>query len=301
MIFIRIAILLFSLGICNIANSQTNSQLELRIVTADRSEPTERIVKQLLIKFPKAAVISSGRMQKKANVIYIAVGPSALRSLIDQDIDGAIASIFTSRKSYELIMEAGSPSKNYSRVITAIYADPSPIIQMQLIALLFQKRVSVAVLAMEKTRTSFPLLRHAALENNLKLKITEVSSDSDIKEELNLITGEDVLLAMPDNEIYNENNIRTILMSTYRKNIAIVGFSVALVKAGALGTTYSNIDDIVAQTEEILIDFSSSGKLPRPQYPKYFSTAINDAVAHSLNIQIGDNVRKFAQRYTASK
>jgi len=61
-----------------------------------------------------------------------------------------------------------------------------------------------------------------------------------------LLIDSDVLLAVPDSEIYNSNSIRNILLSSYRRGIPLVGFSQAYVKAGALCAIFSTPEQLAA-------------------------------------------------------
>jgi ABC-type uncharacterized transport system substrate-binding protein len=105
----------------------------------------------------------------------------------------------------------------------------------------------------------------------------------------------EVLLALPDSAVYNPENIRNILLSTYHRKQAVIGFSADMVKVGALASTYSEIEDINAQVAEMAAGFVASGKLPAPQFPRYFRTAINEGVARSLDIAVSDEARRFAR------
>ena len=105
----------------------------------------------------------------------------------------------------------------------------------------------------------------------------------------------EVLLALPDSAVYNPENIRNILLSTYRRKQAVIGFSSDMVKVGALATTYSEIEDINAQVAEMAASFVATGDLPPPQFPRYFRTAINEGVARSLDIAVSDEARRFAR------
>jgi ABC-type uncharacterized transport system substrate-binding protein len=68
-----------------------------------------------------------------------------------------------------------------------------------------------------------------------------------------------------------------------------------MVKAGALATTYSEVEDINAQVAEIVASYVSGGELPAPEFPRYFHTIVNEGVARSLDVEVPDNVRKFAR------
>jgi hypothetical protein len=59
----------------------------------------------------------------------------------------------------------------------------------------------------------------------------------------------------PTAAVYNAENFRNILLSTYRHKQGVIGFSSDMVKAGALATTYSEIEDINAQVAEMAAGF----------------------------------------------
>lgn len=269
---------------------------DVRIVIADESEPTKRIVEGLQKRFPSAQVVTdfTAGLPKKRNVIYIAVGPSALRSLLAKDLDGVIVSIFTSSQAYRVILE--STPKARVNAVTAIYAEPSPFSQLHLISMLYKRRVRVAVLVSDKTSYLLPTLSLAAVQANVDLTVEHVFADDGLNRVLNRVAHVPVILAIPDSTIYSADNIRTILVTTYRHNQAVVGFSASLVAAGAMASTVSSIEDVLAQTEELLLAFAASGRLPEPQFPKYFDVVINDQVARSINVVIDDSVRRISRK-----
>jgi ABC-type uncharacterized transport system substrate-binding protein len=119
---------------------------------------------------------------------------------------------------------------------------------------------------------------------------------ADINRLLNQIAQTDVLLALPDSTVYSTESIRNILLSTYRHKQGVIGFSSDMVKAGALATTYSDIEDIDAQVAEIASAYVAGGELSPPQFPRYFRTIVNEGVARSLDLTVGDEVRSFARR-----
>ena len=124
-----------------------------------------------------------------------------------------------------------------------------------------------------------PILQTAAEQLKTPLTVEKFNDGDNINRVLARIANVPVILAMPDGTVYNAENIKNILVTAYRRSQPVVGFSAPLVKAGALASTYSDIEDIDAQAEEILSEFETSGKLPEPQFPKYFSATVNDDVA----------------------
>jgi hypothetical protein len=274
------------------------SHYDVRIVVTEVNEQTKPIIEALQKKYQTAQVMSetASTAKKKKKTIYIAIGPSAFRTLLTKDPEGAIFSVFVSSQAYYTIAQGAAKSHN---AMTAIYADPAPLAQLRLVSLLYKRRVPVVTLVSDKTSHLIPALNQAAAKADVDLSIQSVAADDNLNRILNRIDPVPAVLAIPDSTVFNNDNIRNILVTTYRSNQSLIGFSTSMVKAGALATTYSSIDDIVAQLAETIDEFDASGRMPEPQFPKYFSTIINDNVARSLNIVIDDSARNFSRKPAA--
>jgi hypothetical protein len=172
--------------------------------------------------------------------------------------------------------------------MTAIYAEPAPADQLQLISLLYHRPARVAAIVAD------PRFFAATLAGSADLYA--FAEGDDINRLLNRIAQTEVLLALPDNAVFNAENIRNILLSTYRHKQAVIGFSSDMVRAGALASTYSDIEDINVQVAETAAHFVVTGSLPAPQFPRYFRTVINEGVAQSLDVTVDGTARNFARR-----
>ena len=101
------------------------------------------------------------------------------------------------------------------------------------------------------------------------------------------LNNNDVLLALPNPDIYNANNAKSIILSTYHANVPIIAYSKSFAKAGALVSLYSSIDDIADKTASIVNKIILDGPQKQKEYyPDDFTIEINFAVARSLNINI---------------
>lgn len=109
-----------------------------------------------------------------------------------------------------------------------------------------------------------------------------------------ILSASDVLLAVPDSAIYNSNNIRNILLESYRHGVPLVGLSQSYVNAGAVCAIFSTVKQLAIQSSETVISFSKTMQLPNPQYPVTFTIAFNQQVARSLEIELPspENIRK---------
>ena len=265
-----------------------------QIVTADDSAITRRITEDLVKRLVPVFGKFRTELAQRRRTLYVAIGPSALRDVAARRCDCVVVSAFTSSQVYRAI--AGKLAPAQAQAITAVYAEPAPADQLRLAALLYRRPVRVAALLGADTAFLKPAL---ALDKVAVLE-TGQGDDSDINQLLNRIAQTDVLLALPDAAIYNAENFRNILLSTYRHKQGVIGFSADMVKAGALGTTYSEVEDINTQVAEIAAAYVAGGQLPPPQFPHYFRTIVNEGVTRSLDVSVDDAARRFARRAPAA-
>lgn len=269
---------------------------ELRVVTALDPAPQRAIVQALRARFPALALLSTeadlaGPEARRAGVATVVLGPAALRRALAADLKGPLIALFTSSQLYRRIsLEAARTPA--SGGMTAIHAEASPQAQLQLIAALFERRITVGVLLSQESTYLERPLRQAAAAMGLELLIEQADPSADAVRSLNRLVGSQVLLAVPDATLYTADTVRFVLESTYRRGLPVVGFSPATVAAGTLASAHSAVDDIVADVAELLDGLGAGGAvpLPEPRFPRYWRVAVNDKVARSLGIAITDKV-----------
>ncbi len=257
-----------------------------QIVTADDSAVTRRIADDLYKRLVPTFAAFRTELAQRRRMLYVAVGPEALRDVAARKCDCAVISAFTSSQVWRAIAATVPPARAAS--MTAVYAEPAPADQLRLVALLYRRPVRVAAIVGPDTAFLEPALAGAA-------EVLAFSPGEDINRALNRLAQAQVLLALPDSAVYNTENIRDILLSTYRHKQAVVGFSSDMVKVGALASTYSEIEDINAQVAEVAAAYVASGELAPPQFPRYFRTIVNEGVARSLDVTVSAQARRFAR------
>jgi ABC-type uncharacterized transport system substrate-binding protein len=267
----------------------------LRIVVSDDGDSTKQIVAAIKRRYPSSEVLASSAAQTKGrNTIDVAVGPAALRTLLENRTDGIIISVFTSSQVFRGLLDTAP--KQRANKVTAVFADPAPADQVQLIFRLYKRRVRVGVLVSEATSYVTPDLSKVATAANIDLRVERFKPGESPTRALNRLANATAILAIPDNNVYSTDSIRSILDTTYRRNQAVVGFSPSMVRAGVLASVYSDVEDIVAHLTELISEVEYSGLLPMPQHPKYFKVQINDSVARSLNVVVDEPTRSFSRK-----
>jgi hypothetical protein len=257
------------------------------IVPTDDSAITRRIVDDLVRRLVPVFAVFRTELAQHRRMLYVTIGPTALREVAQRHCDCVVISTFTSSQVVRSILGTLPPAR--AAMFTAVYAEPAPADQLRLVGLLYRRPVRVAAILGPDTAFLKPLLEGE------QVNVLEADPDEGINRLLDKIGQADVLLAQPDSAVYNTENFRNILLSTYRHKQGVIGFSADMVKAGALATTYSEVEDINTQVAEMVAAYVTGGELPPAQFPRYFHTIVNEGVAHSLDVEVPDNVRNFAR------
>lgn len=174
-------------------------------------------------------------------------------------------------------------AKQQSAQTSAIYVDQPWSRQAELIRAALPERKKVGVLHTQATRLDLNELRKQLEMRGATLVVKQISSSASLFEDLeDILARSEVLLAVPDSEIYNSNNIRNILLTSYRHGIPLVGISQAYVNAGALCALFSTPEQLAAQARTMAIAYTQNRSLPEAQYPAMYSIAVNQEVARTL-------------------
>jgi hypothetical protein len=273
----------------------------VQIATGDDSSQTRRIVDDLSARLAAAfgpdtvvhhAAAGTGT-GTSTGTITIAIGPSALREQLARAGAGVIIAAYTSSQVVRAQLRAASPAR--AAACTALYAEPAPKDQLRLVSMLFKNPVGIAAILDQAGSPLASDLRVAAAGTGMALKIEALPPEGGLNVALKQVAHLPVLLAVPDSAVFSADTIRNILLTTYRHNQALVGFSADMVKAGALASTYSDIEDINAQLSDMAAAFAASGHLPALQYPRYFHVIVNDAAAKSLGLVVSKAARQLSR------
>jgi ABC-type uncharacterized transport system substrate-binding protein len=216
---------------------------------------------------------------KQADLI-IAVGIKAVEDAIT-NTEIPVLSVMLPKMAYETLLERRSPAQR-TKSLSAIYLDQPWNRQMNFIQAALPKHSIVGLLYSPRSSIILP-----RLPRGMSINAQSVRSAETLFATLeNVLNNSDVLLAIPDSEIYSSSNVRNILLTSYRMKVPLIGISQAYVNAGALCAVFSTPEQIGEQAGEILVSFARDRRLPEPQYPASFSIGLNEPVAHSLGIEL---------------
>ena len=111
-----------------------------------------------------------------------------------------------------------------------------------------------------------------------------------------LLRSNDVLLSLPERNIYNRQSLKGILLTSYRQGKPVISYSPAHVKSGALAAIYASPENIGRQVASIINKFHKKDHFSpdKLMYSNTFNVAINRQVENSLQLKLPDikNIEK---------
>jgi putative ABC transport system substrate-binding protein len=225
--------------------------------------------------------------------VIVPVGTAASRLVKTAPDKTPVFNILTTKEAFDAVWE--EERRDNSRQVSAIYLEQPISRQIQFIRLTLPRHKNCGVLLGRHSLHLRKVLGAAAEKSRLRLSAVDISaSKTPIDSIKNIIGSNDVILAVPDAEVLTPNTAKWLLYMAYQKEIPVIGFSRAIVDAGALAAIYSTPEQIGRQAAEILLRVAlvsmntnnETWRLPPAQYPEYFEVAINDSVARSLKLRI---------------
>lgn len=221
--------------------------------------------------------------------LAVAVGVRAAESLAGLPLRIPLLAVLVPRAWYVKTGRARL-SDNSRRVASAIFLDQPFERQGQLIRLALPEARRVGVLLGTEQAGLADELGVALRAQRLSLVHQALAADERLIAPLeNVLSNADLLLAVPDPQVFNRNTAQSLFLTTYRYRVPVLGYSRSLTRAGALLSLHSSPAQIARQAAEWVRQALSSDApvhLPPPAYPAYFSISINEQVARSLGFAL---------------
>lgn len=220
---------------------------------------------------------------KPESELIISLGPSPLEELLKSGYQGQVlAALITAQEWKTLISQHSAPDS-----ISAIFYDPDPQRQIVLGKLLLPLSKSVGVMYSMDSPYFLEGYQAAINATQLSLQTVKIQQASEVARQFPALSQDsDFIIAQPDPIIYNSQTLPRVLLSSYRQRKIIIGYSVGLVNAGAVATTYTTpemlMDDLRESANKILTQ--ESHKFIR--HSDYYDIKYNSEVARSLGLDM---------------
>ena len=219
----------------------------------------------------------------------VAVGAAAQRGMQELFAGDTrpppLLAILVPRLAFERM---AAPARLRSGSLSAVFLDQPPGRQLGLIQLALPALRNVGILVGGESKGHGVLLEKAARERGMQLTVSPVAQGELFPALQSLLADAQVLLALPDPAVFNSQTVADILLTAYRRQVPLIGFSPAYVKAGALLALYSTPAQVGASGGELLRQALGGKSLPPPQWPREFVVAVNQDVARSLGLALDE-------------
>lgn len=173
--------------------------------------------------------------------------------------------------------------KSRPAYLTLLWSDPPLARQLRLARYLLPEAQRIGVLYGEHSHFLLEELRLAARPLGLEIVAQDWPDQRDSRPLQHLLGNSDVLLGLDDPDLYNSKTAKNVLLSSYGRQMALIGPNAGFVRAGALASTYSDQDDWL-QVLDHLLDHPPA-RWPRSLYPKRFGVSGNQQVARALGLE----------------
>jgi ABC-type uncharacterized transport system substrate-binding protein len=240
-----------------------------------------------------AAEFQDSNLSNVDTKLIVSLGSDAFRQVVARTPRAAVMAALIPRISYERVLqESGRKAPSN---MAALYLDQPFGRQLDLLRLALPALHHFGVVWGPESVTQQPLLQAAAQARGLDLSEGVVSDSTPLISALrSALANAEVLLAVADSSVYNATTASNILLTSYHAKTAVMAFSPAYVKAGALLSVHSTATQAGMQLAAMASHFLQSNTLPGNQYPSDFTLTGNDYVARSLGISL--DVKTLAER-----
>lgn len=212
--------------------------------------------------------------------LVVLAGPGALARWEDVARRPAVpaVAVFSSRQDIEA---------SQIRLASAVYLEPPIARQIALAEGVLGKGVALGVLASNAASLQALGTDLAVLGKRADLFYVD-DYDSLNRALVALLRDNMALVGIYDPELFSADNIKNILITAYRQNRPLFGPSSAYIRAGALATTFSDVEDVAAQLADIIRNQRAGQGWAPADYNPYFRIRYNQQVARSLNLSLPD-------------
>lgn len=173
--------------------------------------------------------------------------------------------------------------KSRPAFLTLLWSDPPLARQLRLARYLLPQAQRIGVLYGEHSSFLLEELRHAARALGLEIIAQDWPDPRDSRPLQHLLANSDVLLGLDDADLFNSKTAKNLLLSSYGRQMALIGPNAGFVRAGALASTFSDQDDWLAVLDQLLDQ--PPARWPRSLYPIHFGVSGNQQVARALGLE----------------
>ncbi|AXA25846.1 ABC transporter substrate-binding protein [Pseudomonas putida] len=241
------------------------------VAALEARRPHDHVRFQTVAQLPRPALL-------KPETRLILLDSAALDWRMGETAGPAALALRVSRVQAEQRLGKSRPS-----YLSLLWSDPPLPRQLRLTRYLLPQARRIGVLYGPGSRFLIDELRQAARGLGLEIVAQDWADLRDSRPLQHLLGNSDVLLGIDDPELYNSKTAKNVLLSSYGRQMALIGPNAGFVRAGALASTYSDQDDWLAVLDDLLDQ--PPAHWPRSLYPEHYGVSGNQQVARALGLE----------------
>jgi ABC-type uncharacterized transport system substrate-binding protein len=177
-------------------------------------------------------------------------------------------------------------SGNWAATVTAQPLSTMLTVITPLVSKLYKNELLVAYSNTNK-RIATEVTLAEQLNNGLIAPVTIDEGEKPAKYIEDKLFKAGALIAVNDKHVWQGENARWMLYQAYRYKVPVVGYSKKFLKAGALVSVYSTLDQIALKTAQLVQQWEQSGQLVQKGiiYADY-NIEFNRNIARALNMDV---------------
>ena len=220
--------------------------------------------------------------------LIITVGVEAASTVLRGPLSEPVYCTFLPQTTFGTLVQQRPATGSAGARVSALYLDQPDERRLRLLRLALPQAAKLGVVLGPESRAGQAAMRRSASAQGIELQIEVIDDEKQLIGALHRVMAEtDALYAVPDPLVFNRHTAQNILLTAYRLGKPVIGYSRAYVNAGALLALHSTPAQVGRQLAETLLALPATHTLPPPRPPRYFSLEINERVAHSLGLSIG--------------
>ena len=219
--------------------------------------------------------------------LVVTVGTRAAEREFQRDDQTPVLSVLLPDIAYQQLQPL--LASNDRRRVAAIVLDQPVARQLAIAATLLPDARRAGALFSSDALSAIDTFRAEARRFGLDADPEQVGRDNEAADHIEaLIRRCDVVLALYDYRLFRPVTAKWMLYIAFQERRPIIGFSYALLKAGAVAAVYSTPEQIGVHAAEAARTWLSGESPPATQSPAYYNIGINGPVANALGVEVPD-------------
>ena len=219
--------------------------------------------------------------------LVVTVGTRAAERELQRDDQTPVLSVFLPDVAYRQLQAVRATKTN--RETAAIVLDQPVARQLAIAATLLPDARRAGALFSDDAEAAISTFRAQAGRFGLAAAPERVGSHDEAANHIEtLVRRSDVVLAVYDHRLFRPVTAKWLLYVGLQERRPVIGFSYALLKAGAVAAVYSTPEQIGLHAAEAAQAWLAGERPPTVQAPAHYNIGINGPVANALGVDVPD-------------